>query len=79
MDPVEVLQWPAMALTIVATWLVGSTHARKRTTGFCLFLASNGLWSAWALHASAPALLILQAVLAAFNVRGMRKTESAPN
>jgi len=77
-DSVDILQWPAMALTIVATWLVGSTHARKRTTGFYFFLASNGLWSVWAMHASVPALLILQAVLAVFNVRGMRKTESAP-
>jgi len=68
-----------MALTIGATWLVGSTRARKRTTGFWLFLASNGLWSAWALHAEAPALLILQAVLAAMNVRGVRKTEEASN
>ena len=67
-----------MGLTIVATWLVGSTHARKRTIGFYFFLASNGLWSVWAMHASVPALLILQAVLAVFNVRGMRKTESAP-
>ena len=66
-----------MALTIAGTWLVGSTQPRKRMTGFVVFLASNGLWSVWAVHTAAPALLILQAVLAATNVRGMRKSDAA--
>ena len=65
-----------MALTIAGTWLVGSTQPRKRMAGFVVFLASNGLWSVWAVHTAAPALLILQAVLAATNIRGMRKNDS---
>ena len=75
-DAIDALQWPAMALTIVGTWLVGSTQPRKRVAGFVLFLASNGLWSAWAVHAAAPALMILQVALALTNIRGMRKNES---
>ncbi|MBC7601119.1 MAG: hypothetical protein H7255_00455 [Ramlibacter sp.] len=66
-----------MATTVIASWLVGSNKPPKRNIGFWLFLASNALWIAWALHANAPALIVLQVALAAMNVRGVFKTEEA--
>lgn len=72
-DLVDALQWPAMVVTIVASWLVGSTHRRRRLIGFWTFLASNALWIAWGSHATAPALVALQLGLSAMNIRGMLK------
>ena len=68
-----VLQWPAMVLTLVAAWLVGSTRKARRTVGFWTFLASNALWVAWGWHDGAMALVVLQIGLAALNVRGAFK------
>jgi len=34
MDILDLLQWPAMALTVVAAWLVASRSPRKRAFGF---------------------------------------------
>ena len=76
MDLLDLLQWPAMVVTIVASWLVASAHEGKRNAGFWVFLFSNALWVAWAVHANAPALIALQVGLAAMNVRGAVKTES---
>ena len=64
-----------MAVTVAAAWLVASTNERKRNTGFWLFLLSNVLWVAWGWYASAFALIVLQAALAAMNIRGAVKTE----
>ena len=69
----DLLQWPAMVVTIVAAFLVGSTSAGRRKAGFWIFLLSNVLWIAWGLPAKAYALVVLQVALAAMNVRGMRK------
>ena len=69
------LQWPAMAITLVAAWLVGSQSKRKRNWGFWCFIASNVLWIAWGWHDGAYALIALQIGLFALNVRGARKTE----
>ncbi len=74
-DWIDALQWPAMLVTIAASWLVGSTHRRRRCIGFWIFLASNALWIAWGLHSGATALVVLQVALAAMNVRGMTKAE----
>lgn len=71
-DP-DLLQWPAMVLTLAAAWLVGSTRKRRRTAGFWLFLASNALWIAWGWHDHAIALVVLQLGLAALNLRGAFK------
>ena len=68
---------PAMVVTVAATWLVASTRERRRVWGFWLFLASNAMWVAWGLHATAYALIALQFCLAAMNIRGVRKTEPA--
>ena len=75
MDGLSLLQWPAMAVTVVAAWLVASTRPARRHAGFWLFLASNVLWVAWGLHAGAWALIALQVGLAALNIRGLFKTE----
>ena len=76
MDYLDLLQWPAMLITVLASWLVASTHKRKRQVGFWVFLASNALWVTWGLHGNAPALIVLQVCLAIMNVRGMVKARS---
>ena len=76
MELVDLLQWPAMALTLAASWWVASSSSKRRNLGFWLFMASNVLWGAWGLYAHAYALVVLQVGLAALNVRGMRKTEA---
>jgi hypothetical protein len=76
-DLIDAMQWPAMVVTVAASWLVGSTHRRRRSVGFWLFIASNILWVAWGWHGGAPALVVLQVCLAAMNVRGMLKARAA--
>ncbi|SIT02259.1 hypothetical protein [Achromobacter sp. MFA1 R4] len=72
----DFLQWPAMAASLGAAWLVASRSARRRTAGFWVFLLSNVLWVAWGLHDGAWALIALQLGLAALNVRGVLKNEA---
>jgi hypothetical protein len=74
-DLLDLLQWPAMAVTVAASWLVASRREGRRNAGFWLFLLSNVLWVAWGLHAGAKALIALQFCLAALNIRGAKKTE----
>jgi hypothetical protein len=69
------LQWPAMLVTVVAAWLVGSTSKRRRSIAFWTFLASNVLWIAWGWADHAHALIVLQVCLAAMNIRGARKND----
>jgi hypothetical protein len=73
----SLIQWPAMAASILAAWLVASTHTRRRNIGFWVFLASNALWALWGWHDGAYALIALQLALAALNMRGVSKTEQA--
>ena len=75
MNLLDSLQWPAMAATGAAAWLVASRSAQKRAVGFWVFLASNILWVAWGLHDHAYALVALQFCLAALNIRGVYKNE----
>jgi len=75
MNYLDLLQWPAMAATVAAAWLVASRSAPKRAVGFWVFLASNILWVAWGLHDRAYALVTLQFCLAALNIRGVYKNE----
>ena len=72
----DLLQWPAMALTLAAAWWVASSDPKRRNLGFWLFIASNFLWAVWGLHAHAYALVVLQVGLLAMNIRGMRKTDT---
>lgn len=76
-DWIDHLQWPAMALSLLAAWLVASNHKARRNWGFWVFLASNVAWTLWGLHDGAWALIVLQVALAALNIRGVRKTEPA--
>lgn len=76
MDLMNHIQWPAMAVTVGAAWLVASTNERNRNIGFWIFLLSNVLWVIWGLHASAFALVALQFILAAMNIRGAMKSGS---
>ena len=41
-------QWPAMIITLVAAWLVASQTQHTRSWGFWRFLVSYELWSRWA-------------------------------
>ena len=70
MDTLDLVQWPAMIITVAASWYVTSTNRQRRRVGFWLFLASNVMWVIWGIHARAYALIALQACLAIMNVRG---------
>jgi hypothetical protein len=75
MDYLGLLQWPAMAVTVAAAWLVASRRHERRAAGFWCFLASNALWVVWGWHDGAYALVTLQLFLAAINFRGVYKNE----
>ena len=77
MNLLDLVQWPAMIVTIVAAWLIGSQRKRKREIGFWCFLLSNVLWIVWGWHDGAYALIGLQLALAFLNIRGVRKNEPA--
>jgi hypothetical protein len=72
------LQWPAMAATLVAAWLVASQRRSRRLAGFALFVVSNVLWIAWAAPIGAHALIVLQVGLFVVNMRGIRKNDPHP-
>ena len=72
---IDLLQWPAMAVTVCAAWLVASRSAARRKAGFWVFLLSNVLWTIWGVHANAYALIALQVALAAMNIRGAYRNE----
>jgi uncharacterized membrane protein len=72
---IDLLQWPAMAVTLYAAYLVGSKRDDRRMLGFVMFVLSNILWIAWGWHDGAWALIALQAGLLVTNVRGIMKNE----
>ena len=73
MDLLSLFQWPAMAATLIAAWMVASERKFKRNWGFWIFLSSNVLWVVWGIRDAAYALVFLQVGLAALNVRGAYK------
>jgi len=75
MEYLDLIQWPAMLVTVIAAYLVGSLSKHKREAGFWVFLLSNALWIAWGLHDGAYALITLQVSLAALNIRGVFKND----
>jgi len=77
-DFIDALQWPAMAVTVAAAWLVASRHPGCRRIGFYSFLVSNVLWVTWGWNDGAYALIALQCCLAVSNARGLYKSASAP-
>jgi hypothetical protein len=77
MDWINLLQWPAMMVTVAAAWFVASQRKLKRNWGFWLFLLSNVLWIAWGVYDHAYALIVLQVCLALTNIRGAVKNQPA--
>ena len=75
---IDALQWPALAVTLVAAWLVGSQSKRRRLVGFGCFIVSNVLWIAWGWRAHAYALIGLQIGLFILNLRGAKKNDQEP-
>jgi hypothetical protein len=73
----NLIQWPAMIVTVVAAWMVASQRKFKRNWGFWLFLLSNVLWIAWGVPDRAYALIVLQVCLGFMNIRGAIKNRSA--
>ena len=73
----DLLQWPAMLVTVAAAWLVASLQEHRRKIGFWLFLLSNVLWVAWGWSSGAYAVIVLQLALAVLNIRGANKNEKA--
>jgi len=73
----DAMQWPAMAATLLAAWLVASPLRKQRNLGFWCFVASNLLWAFWGWHDGAYALIALQVGLFVLNLRGIRKSDSA--
>jgi hypothetical protein len=73
---IDFLQWPAMAVTLYASYLVGSKRADRRIFGFIAFILSNILWITWGWQDEAWALIALQVGLLAMNVRGIVKNEA---
>lgn len=72
---IDLLQWPAMAVTLLSSYLIGSKRAGKRVLGFCTFIVSNILWIIWGWHDEAWALITLQAALMCTNIRGIVKND----
>lgn len=71
------VQWPAMVVTVAASWLVASTWPERRNAGFWVFLVSNAMWVVWGVGTAAWALVVLQVALAAMNIRGASKASHA--
>lgn len=73
---IDFLQWPAMVISLVAAYLIGSKRADRRVLGFWTFIFSNLLWIVWGWHDGAWALITLQLALMAMNIRGIFKNDS---
>lgn len=69
-------QWPAMAATLAAGWLVASQNKERRNLGFWIFILSNLLWIVWGCYAGAYALIAMQIGLFFLNVRGTRNNDN---
>lgn len=76
MEWIELLQWPAMVVTLLGAWLVASKREGARAWGFWVYLASNALWIAWGAFTGAWALVALQIGLIVMNVRGAMKNDT---
>ena len=73
----DLVQWPAMLVSIAAAWLVASQTETRRELGFWVFLASNVLWVVWGWYDGAFALIGLQVFLGGMNIRGIVKNDRA--
>jgi hypothetical protein len=73
MEYIEFLQWPAMVITVLAAWFMGSIRAKRRIVGFWCFTAGNVLWVIWGASHDAYGLITLEIILAVMNMRGLKK------
>ena len=72
-EMLNLIQWPAMATTLLSAWLVASESKHKRGLGFWIFILSNILWVLWGWHDGAMALIAMQIGLLLLNIRGAFK------
>lgn len=72
-EMLNLIQWPAMATTLLSAWLVASESKHKRGLGFWIFILSNILWVLWGWHDGAIALIAMQIGLLLLNIRGAFK------
>ena len=72
-EMLNLIQWPAMATTLLSAWLVASQSKHKRGLGFWIFILSNILWVLWGWHDGAIALIAMQIGLLLLNIRGAFK------
>lgn len=73
------LQWPALVVTVIASWMVSVTRRNEREAGFWLFLLSNILWAMWGIFADAYALILLQVCLSIPNIHGIIENRKVRN
>lgn len=67
----DLLQWPALVLSLTGAWFVSGATAHMRIIGFALFLGSNVLWLLWAGGASAWAVVIANLFYLFTSIRGI--------
>lgn len=67
------LQWPALIITVISTWMIASKSETSRKVGFWGSLAANVVWTMWGIGVSAFAVIALQFLLAITNMRGLFK------
>jgi len=79
MNWLDLVQWPAMAVSVISAWMVASQRTWKRNEGFWLFLLSNILWLIWGLHDRAYAFICVQLCLVSLNTRGVYKNRQSPS
>ncbi|HZV65700.1 MAG TPA: hypothetical protein VFG03_12425 [Telluria sp.] len=76
-DFLAMLEWPAMGVSLLASWWMASRQAQRRVLAFWALIVGNLLWIAWGWGDDAWALIALQVGLIALNLRGIVKNEDA--
>jgi hypothetical protein len=69
------MEWPAMAVSLLAAWMIASKNPQQRVRAFILLIVGNLLWIGWGWGDTAWALIALNVGLMALNVRGILKNE----
>ena len=72
---IDLLQWPAMVVTLFGAYWLASRDPRRRMFGFWMMVLSNLMWIVWGWSDEAWALIVLQVGLMALNARGIIKNE----
>ncbi|WP_460044530.1 hypothetical protein [Pseudomonas sp. S2_H01] len=73
----DIVQWPAMVVIVLASWLVGSQRAERRKIAFLGFIVGNVLCVIWGLYVEAYALALLDMMLCGMNLRGFLRNNAA--